>query len=693
MTGSAKIAKSLAEAVSLHQAGRLDEAERLYDKVLKLDRRNLDALNLKGLIESQRGRHAEALALFDRCIAVAAAFPDAHFNKAVALTGLGRGEEALHSYRKAIQLQPAHANARLNAGIVLHVLGRASEAIADFRAMTIACPQDARGFYNLGHCLVKGTPAADESARSAIAQEAVAALTRAQALDPANADVQLMLAEAHALREEYGPAADSLRAALRLGTNWPAQRSAEVMSTLGEHLRKQGFYDAAITTHRQALALSPRQHLIQFNLAAALHDAGRRDEAEALYKDVIAAQPDFTKAIVNLGDVYRDQGRHEEAIALFEKALAIEPTVQGYANIAAAMTDMGWMTTALMLNERATSLGPLNATVRYNRGANLLSMGRFETGWAEHEARFDVADVATFRRPAPEWRGEDLTGKRILVWTEQGLGDQILHGSMIPDLTARAGHVLIECLGRLAPTFARSFPGTTVIARDNPLAAASDGETYDVQIAAGSLGQYLRRSFGDFPRHAGYLKADPAKTERFRNSYEALAAGRRIVGIAWRSRNPRLGANKSTELANLKAILETPGVLFVNLQYGDCAADLAEIRARFGVDIFHDASVDSLVDTDTFFAQVAAMDAVVTTSNSAVHVAGSQNVPTWLLLPPAKGTLWYWFQHRADSPWYPALTLVRAHNVASQEPWEIEPANRIASALARWVAAPQDHQT
>ncbi len=689
MTGPSKIAALLGQAVSHHQAGRLNDAEQLYEKVLKLDRRNVDALNLKGLIANQRGRHVEALALFDRCIAVAAGFPDAHFNRAMALSGLGRADEALRSYRKVIQLQPGHANARLNAGIVLHGLGRENDAIAEFRAMTVACPQDIRGFYNLAHCLVKGAPANGEPLPGARVDEAIAALGGAQALDPANVDVRLLLADAYALRDEYALAADHLRAALNSATAWSAERRAEVLSTLGEHLRKQGRHDEAIATQRQALAMNPHQHLIQFNLAAALHDAQHTDEAERLYKALIAAKPDFTKAIVNLGDICRVQNRYDEAITLFERALTIEPSMPGYANIAATMTDMGWLATALMLNEHATALAPMNATTRYNHGANLLSVGRFETGWSEHEARFDVAEVGTFRRPPPEWRGEDLTGKRILVWTEQGLGDQILHASMISELVPRADHVLIECLGRLVPTFTRSFSGTTVIGRDNPLSSASDGESYDVQIAAGSLGQYLRRSFAAFPRHAGYLKADAARTAGLRKSYEALAGGRRIVGIAWRSRNPRLGINKSTELANLKAILETPNVLFVNLQYGDCAEDLANIRTRFGVDIFHDESINSLVDTDAFFAQVAAMDAVVTTSNTAVHVAGSQDVPTWLLLPPAKGTLWYWFQHRTDSPWYPSVTLVRARNIKSDEPWEIEPAGRLASSLARWAAPEQ----
>jgi tetratricopeptide (TPR) repeat protein len=687
MSSKAKIGAQLQRAVELHQAGRFIEAERIYDDVLKVDRRNPDALNLKGLIASQHGRHTESLALFDLAIAALPKYADAHFNKALALSALGRAEDALRSYRDVMRLNPGHADARLNAGIVLHGAGRSNEAIEEFRAMTRACQQDARGFYNLGYCLVKGAANAAESERGAMAEEAVAALARAHHLAPTNADAALTLGEAQALRGDYGAAAESSRTALHLGAAWPAARRAEVLSTLGEHLRKQKLYADALAAHRDAAALQPHHHLIQFNLAAALHDAGQLGEAEATYKKVIAAKPDFTKAIINLGNIYRDQNRNEEAISLFENALVLEPSFQGYANIAATMADMGWSVTGLMLHDRTLSLGTMDAAARLNRALTLLSVGRFDAGWAEHEARFDVAHVGTLRRPPPEWRGEDLAGKRILVWTEQGAGDQILHGSMIPDVVARAGHVLIECVARMAPVFARSFPQSTVIGRHNSLASASDDQRFDFQIAAGSLGQYLRRDFASFPRQAGFLKADPDKVEHFQKKYRALAAGRRVVGIAWRSRNPRLGENKSAELANLASVLQTPNILFVNLQYGDCASEIAEARTRLGVDIFNDPAVDSLKDMDAFFAQVAAMDAVVTTSNTAVHVAGSQNVPTWLLLPQGKGTLWYWFQHRADSPWYPSVTIVRARDIDRERPWEIEPAARAAADLARWIEA------
>jgi len=681
MTASSLI-KWLEQGVRLHEAGRLTEADRLYRKVLKIDARNPDALNLQGLIASQTGRHAEAIALYDRAIAAYPEFAGAYYNKGSALSAMGRDAEAVQAYAQAIHFQPAHADARLNAGGALHKLGRTDEAIAAFRAMTQLFPGDWRGSYNLGSCLSASYDTAPEEMRPVIADEAAAALTRALALNPGNTDVGLALARAQAQREDYAAAAEALRRALETASACPPKTRAEVLSTLGEYLRKQRLYTEAIENHRRALSLCPDNHLIQFNLAAALYDAGRRDEAERLYKLAIATKPAFVNAYVNLGNIYRDKNEHEKAISILEKALTFGPTFEAYTNIGATLSDLGWMSTSLMIHDKAASLGPANATTRYNRALTLLGLGRFDLGWPEHEARFDVGYVETIRRAEPQWRGEDLSGKTVLVWTEQGIGDQILHASMIPDLIARAGHVLIECVARLAPIFARSFPSATVIGRTSRTASPADTHNYDFQIAAGSLGQYLRRDRESFPGRVSYLHADTTKVQGFRRKYLDLARGRRIVGLAWRSLNPRVGGDKSAGLADLAPALQTSDTLFVNLQYGDCAADLIEARSRFGATIFEDPDVEQLKDMDSFFAQVAALDLVVTTSNSTVHVAGSQGVPTHLLLPHGKGVVWYWFQHRADSPWYPSVKIFRARTATSDHPWAIEPAQRIAAELS-----------
>jgi hypothetical protein len=317
----------------------------------------------------------------------------------------------------------------------------------------------------------------------------------------------------------------------------------------------------------------------------------------------------------------------------------------------------------------------------------LLQLGRFAEGWPDYEYRFEAPKEYNERRPSPPpyWNGEDLTGKKILIWTEQGIGDEILHASMFGAVAARAERTVIECSTRLAPIFARSFPRAEIFAYESYKAAVTPAGALDYQIAAASLGGYLRPDFASFPRHQGYLKADPARTAELRSKYQAMAPGKRLVGISWRSRRDRVGIHKSMALREFTPVLQTPGAAFVNLQYGDCGAEIAATRAELGIEVIHDADIDPLRDMDAAFAQVAAMDLVISTSNTTVHAAGAQNIPVWVLLPYAKGCLWYWFLKRADSPWYPSARLVRETRVDPSRPWWLELVPRVAGDLAAWI--------
>ena len=204
----------------------------------------------------------------------------------------------------------------------------------------------------------------------------------------------------------------------------------------------------------------------------------------------------------------------------------------------------------------------------------------------------------------------------------------------------------------------------------------------------GSLPRILRRDFRQFPKHHGYLKADPARTAALRQRYAAIAGGRRIVGISWRSRNTQFGTAKSVALTDLAEILRVPGVMFVNLQYGDCADEIATAKRDLGVDILHDTEIDSLRSLEDFFAQVAAMDLVVTVSNTTVHAAGALNVPAWLLLPRGEGALWYWFVDREDSPWYPSVRLFRQPDTPDEPSWPRDVVRRAGEDLQRWSRLP-----
>jgi len=680
--GKNTVSTMLQNAVRLHLGGDLDKADRLYTTILKTNPTDGNVLNLKGVIAASRGRHDEAIALFDRAIAILPAFADVHFNKANTLAAVGRGDEALAAYAQAIALKPAYAEARLNAGILLQKRGRMDAAIDAFRDMARKCPNDARGHYNLASCLVEfgGT---DESVEADAAAEISAAFERACTLDPRDADAHFTYAAFLARQGDHKRAVHHARLAASLRPEWP-----EALSNVGEFLRKDGRYAEAAAVHRQALTLRPDDATIKYNLATALYDAKDLDDAERIFQEVIAARKDFAAPYVNLGNIYKDRDQLDKALALFEEALGIDPTLhEAYSNIGAVFADKGWLGTALLIHDKAISLTGGSPATRFNRGVLILALGRLSEGWREYEHRFHAPKERNRPRQTPPnyWRGEDLSGKSILIWTEQGLGDEVLYASMIAEVIARARHCVIECAPRLVPVFTRTFPRATVVGWKTSDVAVTPAAGIDYQLPIASLGQYFRPDFASFPSHAGYLMADRAAVGNLRTHYEKLAGGRRIVGLSWRSKNERAGEYKSMALPDLAPVLQVPDIFFVNLQYGDCDAELAAAREQLGVDIFQDPAVDPLTDMDLFFAQVAAMDLVITTSNTTAHVAGAQNIPAWVMLPATKGLMWYWFNKRTDSPWYPSARLIRQTKFDPVPPWWHHIIRDAAQSLSTWV--------
>ena len=439
---------------------------------------------------------------------------------------------------------------------------------------------------------------------------------------------------------------------------------------------------------RRALALDKTLSAAVFALGHAYRDLGDLPAAADAYRDYLRREPTDVEGHVILGDTLRLMSNPDAAMDSYGAALAYDPShINAHVNVAGIIQSQGFFHAGRTVLEALARVAPESGEAQKTLAVAQLQLGDFAAGWGGMEARFNATTERVLRHPPPPayWGGEDLAGKSILVWTEQGLGDEILFASMIPDVLARAGACRIQCSPRMVPVFERAFPAASIVSREDAAETATQRTRFDVQQSCTSLGQYLRPTFASFPRHDGYLKADPVKTARLREKYAARAQGRQIVGLSWRSTNPAFGSAKSAALENFAPLLTQPGAMFVNLQYGDCRQEIAGVAQRFGVDILEDADVDSAASMEDFLAQIAAMDLVVTTSNTTAHAAGALGVPVWILLPFAAGVIWYWFLHRADSPWYPSATLMRASRYEPTQPWELEPIAAAAEAFRRRV--------
>jgi hypothetical protein len=304
----------------------------------------------------------------------------------------------------------------------------------------------------------------------------------------------------------------------------------------------------------------------------------------------------------------------------------------------------------------------------------LLSEGEFAAGWEEYEWRLEAPDAASARRfPFPAWKGEALEGRTLLVRSEQGVGDEVMFASCLPDAIAASGHCVVECSRRLAPLFRRSFPAATVVARNleaPPGWAALP--RIDLQVMAGSLPRYFRRSRGAFPGRP-YLVADGKAAAAWRERF----GGGLVAGIAWTGGLPStLRAARSLVLEDLAPLLSAPGWRFVSLELYDRRSEVDALRARHGAELALTHGLGG--DLDEFAAALAALDLVITVPTATAHIAGALGKPAWVLAPRVAN--WRYLQSGERMPWYASLRIFRrpaGEDLASY-------VRRVRSALETW---------
>lgn len=444
-------------------------------------------------------------------------------------------------------------------------------------------------------------------------------------------------------------------------------QSPEILFMMANIMNNMGQSEGAVLLYRQLLGLRPRDPGILNNLAGALHELGRLDEADTYIREALALRADMPDLWVTQATIDDVRGRRAEAETSLRRALAARGDHPvALANLAALLSARGAYDEAERMRGAARAQLGDRPRLLVAQANDFFRAGRLGAAWPLYEARFAAAPgepamVAARGFAQPRWRGEK-TGGALLVWAEQGIGEEIMYGALLPEAAGRCARLVAECDARLVEIFARSFPGVQCIARRSPAdppdprCAAGD---IAAQIPFASLGGIFRNGEKDFPRHEGYLKADAPRAAALRADYAAQAGeGKTLVGISWRSKPYKYSDPKSSDLQDWEALLRAPGIVCVSLQYGDCKAELEAARAA-GATVLHDDAIDPLRDMDAFMAQAAAMDRIVTVSNATAHVAGALGKTADVLVPHGGAAPPHWQAERGDSPWYPALTLWR----------------------------------
>ena len=541
----------LRQGMALHQAGKLDEARRCYERVLQTRPNDPNALHLLGLVCLASHQLNQAAAFVQGALKVLPRYAEAHCSLGRVYEAQKKLDEAIASYRQAVALKPDYLEA------ICH----------------LATAHEARG--NL--------------------DEVIAAYQRALVIKPDFAGVHGNLGNAHLA---------------------------------------QGKPDLAIAAYRRALAIDPNLAEFQNSLGIALKTLGRSTEAVIAYRRALALKPNYVEAHSNLGSVLHGQGMFAEALASYERAEAIDP---GYAE------------------------------AHYNESLVQLLLGKLSIGWKKYEHR--KREARNFARP--EWRGEtSLTGKSILLYAEQGLGDTLQFIRYIPLVAERGATIFLEVQPSLKDLLS---PFPRVKATYGKGDALPD---FDFCCPLMSLPFAFATRLPSIPVIVPYLDAPVESVKKWRGALAPVKAPR--VGVIWAG-NPfhKNDRHRSIPLEQFQTIFDEPAVRFVGLQKLLKPGD-GELLARRPEVMNLSSEIKNFADTAAIIAQ---LDLVITVDTSVAHLAGALGKATWVLLPLVPD--WRWLLNREDSPWYPSVRLFRQ---PAMHDWD-SVLQRVRAELKKFAAA------
>ena len=515
-------------------------------------------------------------------------------------------------------------------------------------------------------------------------EEAIESYKRALKINPNYFEVYNNLGVALNDFKKPKDAISYLRKALKINPHYP-----EAYNNLGNALKEIESLDQAIESYENAIKLNPKFIDPYTNLAIVFASKKNENEkAEYYFKKALEISPENSEALKYFSDFLVSIQRYSEAKALLEKCVILVPRNPDVLNLLGQVYKSENFEKALEFYNNALHLSEDKESIQNNIGAlyfefnkvkraisyfkkisnsdgntkTLLNLAyayiadnQFKEGWEKYEYRWkvDPGDKVVWPlKDKPLWDGRSASG--VLLWREQGIGDDIIFLGLVPEAYAKAGKdmtVLID--PRLVAMCKRSMPGIEFL----PAVKGSVQEDrFNYHLPMGSLPRLFRSSEEDFSKtRESYLKADMERVEVLRK--ELGVEGKKVIGISWRSFSPINVERKSMDLEQFGRMFDGLDVVLLNLQYGDVNEEIRAFTKETGIEVLQCSSVNLKEDLDGLGALIALCDLVVSTSNVTIHMAGALGKEAWVLLPFAAS--FWWLIERTDSLWYPTVKLYR----------------------------------
>lgn len=563
---------------------------------------------------------------------------DNRFARVRELIAEKRLEMALSVADIVVRTHPEDASSHVLQAEVLRRLGRSEDAKRAYRAALLIDPERADAWLDLGICHYL---AGDYFWARLYYRYAAA-------LQPANADVWNELGLVEIQLGNFEKSEQSLEKAVSINPD-----HAEAWNNLGLVAARRGALRKAKSHFSRATMARSEYYMAFANLGLACRELELFDEAASALNRAIQLEPSGIDALLNLALVHQDQESLGDALNTLERARNVSPQdPRVLAAMSAVRLRLGEAHAAEAIGRAALAIDVNHPEARLALAHAQLAQNNFTDGWENYEARLRTAGGQVRHTPLRDWRGESLLGQSIYVYGEQGLGDEIMFASCLPDLVAAGTQCFLDCDHRLRPIFSRSFPRIEVLADTRTVLPFDGSNPRGIRfcLPIGSLPRFFRPCASSYPGSA-YLRADEEKVGRWSDAVRKLGRGLKI-GIVWRGGLARTGRRqRSLELPELRQLFEIPDIRWVSLQHG---LRLGELE-NFDYPLLH--WPEALRTTDDTAALLTALDAVVTVCSTTVHLGGALGRPVFVLTPFAPA--WRYGLSGDSMHWYRSVKLCR----------------------------------
>ncbi len=444
------------------------------------------------------------------------------------------------------------------------------------------------------------------------------------------------------------------------------------LNILGLNYFEKKLFKKSEEVFKRALEVEGDNPFILNSLGRIYHEKRDSKNAKKYLERAFEIRDDSFEIINNLAGFYREEGNYKQSIDLYLRALRVNPNNSTIINnLAKAYFDTGKLNTAEEYCKKALNINENDGNIKKILSLIYLRKQNYKDGWYYFDGRLNLSDFVERNTSINLIRKKLFHKKRLdrdmklLVLREQGVGDEILYGTMYRDLLDSCENVTIECDQRLKNIFVNSMP-------KYKKSFVNEGEIslkqnlinrYDFALYAGSLGKFFRNKIEDF-NNDPFLSADKNLIIKIKKHLRDLE-GKINIGLSWKSFKNRYASEKSLVLEDLKEILSTKNCNFINLQYGEVEDEIKKFNIEFSKNIFTIKDIDLFNDFDGLAALLKNLDLFITVSNSTAHLAGALGVKTLLIKPKDHAIFHYWNQPGNTTPWYKTITFLEKSDILS----------------------------